>query len=151
MQNYWGQYFYGTPSAHCNFPKFLCDDKILQTSLGTKLIFFIFYLPLLCICTCACACTYTIYTKIFSKCSFSTHYNVRIRNNIQYYDTWLLQVIYCKKCEYKLEYYDLLLFFFRSWLKITLLKNKLMQKFRQHWSMGQRENKFCCYKLQRQI
>ena len=43
------------------------------------------------------------------------------------------------------EYYALLLFFFRSYLvktslKITLPKNKLMQKFRQHWSMGQREN-----------
>ena len=50
------------------------------------------------------------------------------------------------KCEYELfEYYALLLFFFRSYLakigvKITLPKNKLMQLFSRHWSMGQPEN-----------
>ena len=30
--------FYRTP-PHYTFPKFLCDDRILSTSLGTKLIF----------------------------------------------------------------------------------------------------------------
>ena len=68
------------------FSKNLCDDRILWTSLGTKLKFIIFLLLLyycfvflrnssvrigspwlFCIC---------FHTKILSKCKFRTHYNV---------------------------------------------------------------------------
>ena len=74
------------------FSKILSDDTILWTSLGTKLIFFIFLVPLLCFLhnssvrigspSLFCAC---MYTKIFSKYNFRTLYNAAVRNNIQNY------------------------------------------------------------------
>ena len=74
------------------FSKILSDDRILWTSLETKLIFFIFLVPLVCflhnssvrigspLLFCAC-----MYTKIFSKYNFRTLYNAAVRNNIQNY------------------------------------------------------------------
>ena len=74
------------------FSEILSDDRILWTSLGTKLIFFVFFVPLLWFFHNSivrigspwlfCAC---IYIKIFSKFNFCTLYNVTIRNNIQNY------------------------------------------------------------------
>ena len=74
------------------FSKILSDDRILWTSLGIKLIFFIFLVPLVRFLhnssvrigspSLFCAC---MYTKIFSKYNFCTLYNAAVRNNIQNY------------------------------------------------------------------
>ena len=69
------------PVEHFLFIILLCDDRILWTSLGTKLTCFIFLVLLLRIGnpylfrTC-------FYTKVFSKRNFRTHYNVSPTTNL---------------------------------------------------------------------
>ena len=63
-------YFCRTPQSSLYLFQILCDDRIFWKSLGTKLTFFIFFVPLFCFLH---GC---FHTKIFSKCKFRTHYNV---------------------------------------------------------------------------
>ena len=41
-------FFYKTPPVHYTFPKLYVDDRIVWTSLGAKLTFFIFLVSFLC-------------------------------------------------------------------------------------------------------
>ena len=63
---------------HFLFIILLCDDRILWTSLGTKLTCFIFLVLLLCFPSCreSIVIRTCFYTKISSKRNFRTHFNV---------------------------------------------------------------------------
>ena len=93
------------------------------------------------------------HTKIFSKCNFCTHYkadpstipieSVKFRNTSRITVTSLSNLLR-KLLIWVFEYYACYCFLkkrsCKTWLNITLPKNKLMQKFMQHWGMRQRKN-----------
>ena len=121
---------------HFLFIIFICADRILWTSLGTKLTFFIFLVLLLRIGNPYLSRT-CFYTKDFSKRNFRTHYNVspstiliellKTRNSCRTLATSPSNLLW-KMWIWFFEYYALLLFFFRSCLAVTA-------KFRRHWSI----------------
>ena len=86
-----------------------------------------------------------IYTKTFSKHNFRMHYSIRIRNNILYYNDFSqLFIVKNENMSFHVNITFAIILFrsyiAKTWLKIILRKNKLMQKFRRPWSMGKCEN-----------
>ena len=116
---------------HFLFIILICDDRLLWTSLGTKLTCFIVLVLLIRIGnpylfrTC-------FYTKVFSKRNFSTHDNVspttilieslKTRNSCRTLATSPSKPLW-KMWIWVFEYYALLLFFFRSCLAVTAKNN----------------------------
>ena len=107
------------------------------------------------------------HTKIFSNCNFHTHYNVGsstiLIESLKFRKNSRIKVVYPSNLLSKLWIWDFWILCFviiflekrscKAWLKMTLPKNKPMQKCRQHWGMPQCENsqkrkcKVYCYKL----
>ena len=107
------------------------------------------------------------HTKIFSNYNFHTHYNVGsstiLIESLKFRKNSRIKVVYPSNLLSKLWIWDFWILCFviiflekrscKAWLKMTLPKNKPMQKCRQHWGMPQLENsqkgkcKVYCYKL----
>ena len=135
-------------SCSLHFSEILCGNRILSTSLGTKLTFFIFLVPWLCFplelsrvrLWCLRLFGTCFHAKICSKCNFSSHCNVHsstiLTESLNFWNNFRITVNSRSSLLQKLN---------MSFLYIILsyhfyLGYVLIQKFRRHWNMRCRKN-----------